>query len=190
MYFSYLTTCIHTRSISREIGLLEGRLPGRESYPGDIFYQQAHLIERAGSFATGGSITLLPLLQTDIESTTDLIMTNIMGTTDGHLQFSSALFAQGTFPPVLEEESVTRVGKHAHSLVQKQLSTTLVTILADAREQERFTQFGSQVSAATQNVLTTGAIVRLLLNQTAGTSYLSRRTGDVACTCSHHIFRR
>lgn len=149
----------------REIGLLEGRLPGRESYPGDIFYQQAHLIERAGSFTDGGSITLLPLLQTDIESTTDLIMTNVMGTTDGHLQFSSALFAQGIFPPILEDESVTRVGKHTHSFVQKQLSTTITKLLADAREQERFTQFGSQVSAATQNVLTMGSITRFLLNQ-------------------------
>lgn len=152
----------------REIGLLEGRLPGRDSYPGDIFYQQAHLIERAGSFTTGGSITLLPLLQTDIESTTDLIMTNIMGTTDGHLQFSSGLYAQGTFPPVLEAESVTRVGKHAHTFIQKQLSTTIATLLADAREQERFAQFGSQVSEATQTILTNGAIVRFLLNQAIG----------------------
>jgi F-type H+-transporting ATPase subunit alpha len=149
----------------REIALLEGRLPGRESYPGDIFYQQAHLIERAGSFQNGGSITLLPLLQTDIESSTDLIMTNIMGTTDGHLQFSSDLFAQGTFPPVLEDESVTRVGKHAHTMVQKQLSTTLTTLLADAKAQERFTQFSSQVSEATKNIITMGSIIRLLLNQ-------------------------
>lgn len=151
----------------REISLLEGRLPGRESYPGDIFYQQAHLIERAGSFMDGGSITLLPLLQTDIESTTDLIMTNIMGTTDGHFQFSSDLFAQGTFPPILEDESVTRVGKHAHTMVQKQLSTTMMTLLADAKVQERFTQFSSQVSEATKNVLTMGSIIRLILNQDA-----------------------
>lgn len=149
----------------REISLLEGRLPGRESYPGDIFYQQAHLIERAGSFTSGGSITLLPLLQTDIESTTDLIMTNIMGTTDGHLQFSSESFAQGIFPPVLEDESVTRVGKHAHTMVQKQLSTTVTTLLADVKVQERFTQFSAQVSEATKNVLAMGAITRLILNQ-------------------------
>ena len=149
----------------REIALLEGRLPGRESYPGDIFYQQAHLIERAGSFTTGGSITLLPLLQTDIESTTDLIMTNIMGTTDGHLQFSSSSFAQGVFPPILEDESVTRVGKHAYSMVQKQISTTMATTLADAKAQERFTQFSSQVSDATKNILLMGSVVRYLLNQ-------------------------
>jgi len=149
----------------REIALLQGRLPGRESYPGDVFYQQAHLIERAGSFVDGGSITLLPLLQTDIESTTDLIMTNIMGTTDGHLQFSSALHAQGVFPPIHEDESVTRVGKHAHTMVQKQLSTTIVSALAEAKEQERYSQFGSDVSESTQSVIDMGRIFRFLLDQ-------------------------
>lgn len=149
----------------REKALLEGRLPGRESYPGDIFYQQAHLIERAGSFEQGGSITLLPLLQTDIEATTDLIMTNVMGTTDGHLQFSSALYAQGTFPPILEQESVTRVGKHAHTMIQKQLATSITTLLADAKEQERFTQFGSELSEASRTVLAMGSIMRLLMDQ-------------------------
>ncbi len=152
----------------REKALLEGRLPGRESYPGDIFYQQAHLIERAGSFEQGGSITLLPLLQTDIEATTDLIMTNVMGTTDGHLQFSSALYAQGTFPPILEQESVTRVGKHAHTVIQKQLATSITTLLADAKEQERFTQFGSELSEASRTILAMGSVLRLLMNQNEG----------------------
>ncbi len=152
----------------RERALLEGRLPGRESYPGDIFYQQAHLIERAGSFRNGGSITLLPILQTDIEATTDLIMTNIMGTTDGHLQFSSELHAQGVFPPIHEEESVTRVGKHTHSMLQKHVSTSIATLLADAKEQERFVQFGSELSEASQVVLAMGATVRMLLDQDEG----------------------
>lgn len=149
----------------REIALLEGQLPGRESYPGDIFYRQAHLIERAGNFVGKGSITLLPLLQTDIESTTDLIMTNIMGTTDGHYAFSSELYARGIFPPIQEEESVTRVGKHTQSVVQKQLSTAIVSLLADAKEQERYTQFGTQISESTQSIIKMGASVRLLLNQ-------------------------
>ncbi len=149
----------------RELGLLEGRLPGRESYPGDIFYQQAHLIERAGIFAGKGSITLLPVLQTDLESATDLIMTNIMGTTDGHLSFSSALYSQGTFPPVLEEESVTRVGKHTQSVVQKQLSTAVISLLTEAKEQERFSQFGTQLSEATRDSVEMGRMVRALLSQ-------------------------
>lgn len=149
----------------REIALLEGYLPGRESYPGDIFYRQAHLIERAGNFVNKGSITLFPILQTDIESTTDLIVTNIMGTTDGHFAFSPELYARGIFPPVLEEESVTRVGKHTQSIVQKQLSTAIVSLLADAKEQERYTQFGTQVSESTQGMINMGASMRVLLNQ-------------------------
>jgi F-type H+-transporting ATPase subunit alpha len=149
----------------REIALLEGNLPGRESYPGDIFYKQAHLIERAGNFSNKGSITLFPLLQTDIESTTDLIMTNVMGTSDGHFAFASELYARGIFPPVLEDESVTRVGKHTQSIVQKQLSTAIVTLLADAKEQERYTQFGTQVSDSTQSIINMGASIRSLLNQ-------------------------
>jgi F-type H+-transporting ATPase subunit alpha len=149
----------------REIGLLMGRLPGRESYPGDIFYQQAHLIERAGSFADKHSITFLPVLQTDMESTTDLIMTNVMGTTDGHVTFSSKQYAQGVFPPIRETESVTRVGKHTQSVVQKQLSTAVTTLLSDVAEQERYVQFGSQSSETTQTLLHMGHSVRKLLDQ-------------------------
>ncbi len=149
----------------REIALLEGNLPGRESYPGDIFYRQAHLIERAGNFLGKGSITLIPLLQTDIESTTDLIMTNIMGTTDGHFAFSSELYARGIFPPVLESESVTRVGKHTQSVVQKQLSTAIMALLADAKEQKRYTHFGTQISESAQGVINMGDSIRELLNQ-------------------------
>jgi F-type H+-transporting ATPase subunit alpha len=152
----------------REIALLEGQLPGRESYPGDIFFQQAHLIERAGNFVGKASITLLPLLQTDMESYTDLIMTNIMGTTDGHTSFSSVDYAQGTFPPVHDDESVTRVGKHTQSIVQKQLSTAVTSLLSDAKEQERFARFGTQLSEASRAVINMGEIMRALLNQTEG----------------------
>jgi F-type H+-transporting ATPase subunit alpha len=149
----------------REAALLEGKLPGRESYPGDIFYQQAHLIERAGSFETKGTITMLPLLQTDIESYNDLITTNIMGTTDGHVSFSSELYAQGTFPSIVEHESVTRVGKHTQSVVQKQLSTAVGSTLADARAQERFAQFGTQLSDSAQAMIRTGEMLQYLLDQ-------------------------
>lgn len=149
----------------REIALLGGRLPGRDSYPGDIFYQQAHLIERAGSFEGRGSITLLPVLQTDLESYTDLITTNVMGTTDGHMSFSTTLFAQGVFPSVVAEESVTRVGKHTQTIVQKQLSTAVTSLLAEAREQLRFTQFGAQVSDLARNTILMGDNLRALLNQ-------------------------
>lgn len=149
----------------REVSLLQGRLPGRESYPGDIFFQQAHLIERAGNFSGRGSISLLPVLQTDIESSTDLIKTNVMSTTDGHVSFSSALYASGVFPPVGESESVTRVGKHTQSMVQKQLGTTITSVLGEAKEQERFVQFGTQISEASRQIIKTGRLLRSLLNQ-------------------------
>lgn len=158
---------MHAKYI-REVSLQQGQLPGRESYPGDIFYRQAQLIERAGSFKDAGTITLLPMLQTDMEGYADLITTNIMGTTDGHLAFSAALYAQGAFPPVLDDESVTRVGRHTQCVVQKQLSTAIVTALSQAKAQERISQFGTDVAGGTAEVIRTGAMLRTLLRQDEG----------------------
>lgn len=152
----------------REIALLQGRLPGRESYPGDIFYQQAQYIERAGVFRDSKSITLLPILQTDIEGETDLITTNIMGTTDGHMSFSASLYAEGIFPPVVIGASVTRVGKYAQSMVQRQLSSRVATVLADTEAQERYTHFGANVSEETEKLLERGRSIRHILSQEAG----------------------
>lgn len=152
----------------REVALLQGRLPGRESYPGDIFYQQAQYIERAGVFRDSKSITLFPLLQTDIEGETDLITTNIMGTTDGHLSFNAGLYAEGVFPPIVIGESVTRVGKYAQSMVQRQLSTRAATLLADTDAQERYTHFGANVSEDTEQLLEHGRSLRYLLSQETG----------------------
>ena len=149
----------------REISLLEGRLPGRDSYPGDIFYQQAHLIERAGNFRNRGSITMLPVLQNDIEGDVDLITTNVMGTTDGHVSFSPALASQGKFPPVIVDESVTRVGKNTQSIVQKQMATKILSLLEEAESQERFSQFGAQITDHGREVIAQAAVVHLLLDQ-------------------------
>lgn len=151
----------------REMALLEGRLPGRESYPGDIFFQQAHLIERAGSFFEGGSITMLPIVQTNIDSYTDLITTNIMGTTDGHLAFSPLLHAQGIFPPIVDSESVTRVGRHTQTLILKQLSTAIGAALARYREQERVAQFG-QLSESSRHELELGRSIQAILAHVEG----------------------
>jgi F-type H+-transporting ATPase subunit alpha len=151
----------------REIALLEGRLPGRESYPGDIFFQQAHLMERAGCFVGRGSITFLPILQTNPEGYNDLITTNIMGTTDGHLLFSPILYAQGVFPSIVHDESVTRVGKHTQMVLHKQLSETVSVALAHAKEQERLSQFG-QVAGTARTTLEIGLLLNKLLSQTQG----------------------
>lgn len=153
----------------REIALLQGRLPGRESYPGDIFYQHSHLIERAGNYSGKGPITLLPILQSDIENGTDLITTNIMGATDGHLSFSATLFAKGAFPPIVQQESVTRVGKHTQRQIHKELSTAITSALAQYREQERFTHFGGQGTDESREVLSRGAALAELSIQEIGT---------------------
>jgi F-type H+-transporting ATPase subunit alpha len=153
----------------REIALLQGRLPGRESYPGDIFYQHSHLIERAGNYTGKGPITLLPVLQSDIESSTDLITTNVMGATDGHLSFSATLFSKGVFPPIVHQESVTRVGKHTQLQVQKELSTAIMLSLAQYREQERYTHFGGQGTEESREILLRGTVLGELLSQEIGT---------------------
>ncbi len=152
----------------REIALLEGRLPGRESYPGDVFYQHAHLMERSGHFnpeAGGGSITLLPVLETDIKNVTDLIPTNLMAATDGHFSFSAPLRAQGYYPPILESHSVTRVGRNTQTLVQKQLATRVLALLADYEKQKEYSKFGAQLSEGTREILRRGAMVREITSQ-------------------------
>ncbi len=152
----------------REIALLDGRLPGRESYPGDMFYQHAHLMERSGHFNKkfgGGSITLLPVLETEIKNSTDLIPTNLMSATDGHFSFSSSLRAQGYYPSIVEEQSVTRVGGHTQKLSQRQLANKILILLAEYKKQKEYTQFGSQLSKKTQEILHSGAVLEELLKQ-------------------------
>jgi F-type H+/Na+-transporting ATPase subunit alpha len=152
----------------REIALLSGRIPGRESYPGDIFYQHAHLMERAGQFnktVGGGSITLLPVLETGIEDLTNLISTNLMAATDGHLLFQSDLHAQGFYPALAITKSVTRVGRKAQSSLGRELALKLMALLADYERQQEFSHFGTQLSQETRTTLTRGAQLRALLKQ-------------------------
>lgn len=152
----------------REISLLMGQIPGRQSYPGDIFYQHAHLIERAGNFnerAGSGSITLLPLLETDIENFTDLIPTNLMAMTDGHLFFSPTMKSEGYFPSIAIDRSVTRVGKQSQRFVQKELSTRIMLLLAEYKKQEEYSRFGTNLSSKTKDILRKGSIVQELLKQ-------------------------
>lgn len=152
----------------REISLLTGRIPGRQSYPGDIFYQHAHLLERAGNFNEaygGGSITVFPVLETDIENFIDLIPTNIMATTDGHLFFSPLLQAQGYTPSVAIDQSVTRVGRQTQGQLQKELATRLMALLVDYDRQKEYIRFGTNVSSKTQDILKQGEIAHELLRQ-------------------------
>lgn len=151
----------------REMSLLSERLPGRDSYPGDIFFQQARLTERAGYFSISSkskpvSITLLPTIETNIENFTGLIPTNIMGTTDGYILFTSSLRLAGHFPAVHFERSVTRVGKQTQSKLVQDLSERLRMLLAEYAEMVEYSRFGSQI---TSNALEKGKFLIELLNQ-------------------------
>ncbi len=153
----------------REIALLSGRIPGRESYPGDMFYQHAHLLERAGYFnkvVGEGSITVLPVLETNIEDITNLVSTNLMAATDGHLFFSPSLYAEGYFPAVLPNESVTRVGRKVQSNLAKQLSIKVQALLAEYEKQRDYSRFGTQLSENTRRTIKQGEILRVFLRQT------------------------
>lgn len=154
--------------IHREISLLSDRSPGRESYPGDIFYQHAHLLERAGNFnkkAGGGSITALPVMEINLNDFTTLIPTNLMGMTDGHLFFKSALSLQGQFPSIDVPMSVTRVGNQTQDRIHNKLATKTKTILAEATQIETVAKFSSELPFATQLMLKQKEQISELLQQ-------------------------
>ena len=152
----------------REIGLLSGRMPGRESYPADIFYAHSHLVERAGNFNRkwgNASITLLPVIETDLENFTNLIPTNVMSMTDGHMLFSSALRARGYYPSIDPDRSVTRVGHQTQRSIHKVLADRVRSLITNYHEMERFGRFGSELTADTQKLLKTGMVALELLRQ-------------------------
>lgn len=152
----------------REIGLLSGRVPGRESYPADIFYAHSHLVERAGNFNRkwgNASITLLPVIETDLENFTALIPTNIMSMTDGHILFSSQLRSQGQYPAIEPDRSVTRVGHQTQRPLHKILADKIRSLISEYHELERFGRFGSELTPETQRLLKSGSIALELLKQ-------------------------
>lgn len=152
----------------REISLLSDKAPGRESYPGDIFYQHARLLERAGKFNKqngGGSITALPVMETAADDITGFLQTNLMGMTDGHLLFNSSLYHRGTRPAVDISLSVSRVGKQTQNLVQKQLADKVKGVLAHSEKFETLSRFGSDLSEETRLVLNQGHVIKELLHQ-------------------------
>ena len=157
----------HSRYL-REIALLSGRVPGRESYPGDLFYQQASMLERAGRFNKtlgSGSITMLPVLETNIEDISSLVSTNLISATDGHLFFSPLRHSEGVFPAIIPEQSVTRVGRKTQNTLTTQLSLRIQALLAEYERQQRYSQFGTQLSQKTRRIIARGQILRVLLSQ-------------------------
>ncbi|APT19067.1 ATP synthase F1, alpha subunit [Amylolactobacillus amylotrophicus DSM 20534] len=143
----------------REISLLLRRPPGREAYPGDVFYLHSRLLERSAKLNDelgGGSMTALPFIQTQAGDISAYIPTNVISITDGQIFLQSDLFFAGTRPAINAGESVSRVGGAAQIKAMKKVAGTLRVDLASYRELESFAQFGSDLDSATQAKLNRG----------------------------------
>ena len=152
----------------REISLLLQRPPGREAYPGDIFYLHSRLLERAVKMSKKngyGSMTALPIIETQDGDVSAYIPTNVISITDGQIYLQSELFFQGQRPAVDVGISVSRVGGDAQTKAMKQVAGNLRLDLASYQELAGFTQFGSDLDEATQKQLTHGARMTELLKQ-------------------------
>ncbi|MDU7961195.1 MAG: F0F1 ATP synthase subunit alpha [Streptococcus sp.] len=143
----------------RELSLLLRRPPGREAYPGDVFYLHSRLLERSAKVSDdlgGGSITALPIIQTQAGDISSYIATNVISITDGQIFLQENLFNSGIRPAIDAGSSVSRVGGSAQIKAMKKVAGTLRLDLASYRELEAFTQFGSDLDAATQAKLNRG----------------------------------
>ena len=152
----------------RAMSLLLRRPPGREAYPGDVFYLHSRLLERACKLNKdygGGSITALPIIETQAGDISAYIPTNVISITDGQLFLQSELFNSGARPAVDSGLSVSRVGSAAQTKAMKQVSSSLKLELAQYRELLSFAQFGSDLDASTKEVIEHGARLTELLKQ-------------------------
>ena len=150
----------------RQLSLLQEVDPGRDSYPGDIFYTHSSLLERAGKLLDSGkTLTSLPVVLTPNDDITAYLSTNIMSITDGQIIFDLGYFRKGIRPAVNAGLSVSRVGGQAQTTRQKQLSTALFKALAKYKQAEEFSHFSSQLSAETRLDLTRGKHLYQALSQ-------------------------
>ena len=152
----------------RTLSLLLRRSPGREAFPGDVFYLHSRLLERAAKLNQdfgGGSITALPIIETQAGDISAYIPTNVISITDGQIFLQSDLFASGQRPAIDTGLSVSRVGSAAQIKAIKQVSGTIKIELANYRELQAFAQFGSDLDKSTKEVLDHGAKVYELLKQ-------------------------
>src|SRR5919205_916892 len=152
----------------REISLLLRRPPGREAYPGDVFYLHSRLLERAAKLKKelgGGSLTALPFIETQAGDLSAYIPTNVISITDGQIFLESDLFHQGVRPAINVGNSVSRVGGSAQIKAMRQVAGTLRLDLAQYRELAAFAQFGSDLDKSTQAQLTRGARLVEILKQ-------------------------
>lgn len=152
----------------REMSLLLRRPPGREAYPGDVFYLHSRLLERAAKLSDklgGGSMTALPIVETQEGDVSAYIPTNVISITDGQIFLSGDIFNAGVRPAINVGISVSRVGSAAQPKAMKQVAGKLKLELAQFAELEAFSQFASDLDQATQNQLARGQRLRELLKQ-------------------------
>ena len=152
----------------RQMSLLLRRPPGREAYPGDVFYLHSRLLERAAKLNAdngSGSLTALPIIETQAGDVSAYIPTNVISITDGQIFLETELFYQGIRPAINVGLSVSRVGSAAQIKAMKQVAGSIKLELAQYREMAAFAQFGSDLDAATQRLLNRGARLTELLKQ-------------------------
>ncbi len=152
----------------RQMSLLLRRPPGREAYPGDVFYLHSRLLERAAKMNDangGGSLTALPIIETQAGDVSAYIPTNVISITDGQIFLETELFYQGVRPAINVGLSVSRVGSAAQTKAMKKVAGTIKLELAQYREMAAFAQFGSDLDASTQKLLNRGKRLTELLKQ-------------------------
>ena len=152
----------------RQMSLLLRRPPGREAYPGDVFYIHSRLLERAAKMSDehgGGSLTALPIIETQAGDVSAYIPTNVISITDGQIFLETGLFFKGIRPAINVGASVSRVGSAAQIKAMKQVAGSIKLELAQYREMEAFAQFASDLDASTQKLLARGARLTQLLKQ-------------------------
>merc|ERR1712149_58293 len=152
----------------RQMSLLLRRPPGREAYPGDVFYLHSRLLERAAKMNDkegGGSLTALPIIETQAGDVSAYIPTNVISITDGQIFLETELFYKGIRPAINVGLSVSRVGSAAQQKAMKQVAGSMKLELAQYREVAAFAQFGSDLDAATQQLLNRGVRLTELLKQ-------------------------
>jgi F-type H+/Na+-transporting ATPase subunit alpha len=152
--------------VYREVALLAGGNPGRESYPGDMFFAHSSLLERAGKLASNGkTLTALPVVITPGDDITAFLPTSMMSITDGQLIFDSATFRQNIRPAINSGLSVSRVGGRAQSERQKQLSVSVFRHLATYRQASEFSHYGTEITPETQQALNLGKAINEVFRQ-------------------------
>ena len=154
--------------IYRQIALNSDKFPGRESYPGDIFYLHAHLLERAGNFRMGTrtvSITCLPVAETIEGDLSGYITTNLMGITDGHIYFDLSIFTKGRRPAINLPLSVTRVGRQTQAPIYQQANHEITAFLSEYESLQNLAHFGAELSPNVKRVITRGERIIQVFDQ-------------------------